>query len=58
MADDQRIYSDEEFALILRKAVELPSRAEAPVTSSGMSKRSAKHSLKGRRRNAPRGVPV
>ena len=35
MADDQRIYSDEEFALILRKAAELASRAESPAASSG-----------------------
>ena len=34
MADDQRVYSDEEFALILRKAAELASRAESPATSS------------------------
>ena len=34
MADDQRVYSDEEFALILRKAAELASRAEAPADSS------------------------
>ncbi len=29
-ADDQRIYSDEEFALILRKAAEVSSRADQP----------------------------
>ncbi len=34
MADDQRVYSDEEFALILRKAAELASRAESPAASS------------------------
>src|SRR4051812_41974515 len=34
MSDDPRIYSDEEFALILRKAAELASRAEAPASSS------------------------
>ena len=34
MSDDQRIYSDEEFALILRKAAELTSRAESPAHSS------------------------
>ena len=34
MADDQRVYSDEEFALILRKAAELASRAESPGGSS------------------------
>ena len=34
MPDDQRVYSDEEFALILRKAAELASRAEAPASSS------------------------
>ena len=28
MSDDQRVYSDEEFALILRRATELASRAE------------------------------
>jgi len=34
MADDQRVYSDEEFGLILRKAAELASRAESSTTSS------------------------
>ena len=34
MADDQRVYSDEEFALILRKAAELASRTEMPAASS------------------------
>jgi hypothetical protein len=34
MADDQRVYSDEEFALILRQAAELASRAEGPGPSS------------------------
>jgi hypothetical protein len=34
MADDQRVYSDDEFALILRKAAELASRVESPVASS------------------------
>ena len=34
MADDQRVYSDEEFALILRKAAELASRAESHDASS------------------------
>ena len=34
MADDQLIYIDEEFALILRQASELASRAEPPGTSS------------------------
>lgn len=34
MPDDQRVYSDEEFALILRKAAELASRAEPPSPSS------------------------
>jgi hypothetical protein len=34
MSDDQRIYSDEEFALILRKAAELTSRAESSAHSS------------------------
>ena len=34
MAGDQRVYSDEEFALVLRKAAELASRAEAPAASS------------------------
>jgi hypothetical protein len=34
MSGDQRVYSDEEFALILRKAAELASRAEAPAASS------------------------
>jgi hypothetical protein len=31
---DQRVYSDEEFALILRKAAELASRAESPAASA------------------------
>ena len=35
MSDDQRIYSDEEFALILRKASELASRAEGAASASG-----------------------
>ena len=35
MADDQRVYSDEEFALILRKAAEMASRVESPAASSG-----------------------
>jgi hypothetical protein len=34
MSDDQRVYSDEEFAIILRKATELASRAEVPASSS------------------------
>ena len=34
MADDRRVYSDEEFALILRKAAELASRADSPAASS------------------------
>ena len=34
MADEQRVYSEEEFALILRKAAELASRAEARADSS------------------------
>ncbi len=34
MADDRRVYSDEEFALILRQAAELASRAEPPGPSS------------------------
>lgn len=34
MADDRRVYSDEEFALILRKAAELASRVESPAASS------------------------
>jgi hypothetical protein len=34
MADDQRVYSDEEFALILRTAAELASRADQPGFSS------------------------
>jgi hypothetical protein len=33
MADDRRVYSDEEFALILRKAAELASRPESPGAS-------------------------
>ena len=35
MADDRRVYSDEEFALVLRKAAELASRAESSAASSG-----------------------
>jgi hypothetical protein len=35
MSDDQRAYSDEEFALILRKATELASRSDGPASSSG-----------------------
>jgi len=34
MSDDQRVYSDEEFALILRKATELASQAEPTAHSS------------------------
>ena len=34
MSDDERVYSDEEFALILRKATELASRAEPRTHSS------------------------
>jgi hypothetical protein len=34
MPDDQRVYSDEEFALILRDAAELASRGETSGTSS------------------------
>ena len=34
MSDDQRVYSDEEFALILRKATELASRSDGPASSS------------------------
>ena len=34
MADDRRVYSDEEFTLILRQAAELASRAERPGPSS------------------------
>jgi hypothetical protein len=34
MADDQRVYSDEEFALILRKAGELASQTESPGSPS------------------------
>jgi len=34
MSDDQRIYSDEEFALILRTATELANRAEPGATSA------------------------
>jgi hypothetical protein len=33
MSDDQRVYSDEEFALILRKATELASRSDGPALS-------------------------
>lgn len=34
MADGQRVYSDEEFALILRKAAELARKTELPAGSS------------------------
>lgn len=34
MSDDQRVYSDQEFALILRQVAELGSRAEPPGASS------------------------
>ncbi len=34
MADEERVYSDEEFSLILRQAAELASRAERPGPSS------------------------
>jgi hypothetical protein len=34
MSDDQRVYSDEEFALILRTATELANRAEPTAASS------------------------
>jgi hypothetical protein len=38
VADDQRVYSDEEFALILRKATELASRVDSPgASSSGLT---------------------
>jgi hypothetical protein len=38
MADDQRVYSDEEFAVILRTAAELSGRVEQPgVASSGLT---------------------
>ena len=35
MADDRRVYSDEEFAIILRTAAELSGRVEQPGVSSG-----------------------
>ncbi|HEX6049087.1 MAG TPA: hypothetical protein VFZ21_07460 [Gemmatimonadaceae bacterium] len=35
--DDQRVYSDEEFAVILRKAAELANRPEAPAASAGLT---------------------
>ena len=34
MSDDRRVYSDEEFALVLRKAAELASKAESSAASS------------------------
>ena len=34
MSDDRQVYSDEEFALILRKATELASPSEGPASSS------------------------
>lgn len=34
MSDGQRVYSDEEFAIVLRKAAELAGRAESPGPSS------------------------
>jgi hypothetical protein len=35
MSDDRRVYSDEEFALILRKTAELAGHAESSAPSSG-----------------------
>jgi hypothetical protein len=35
MTDDRRVYSDEEFAVILRKAAELANKAESSAASSG-----------------------
>lgn len=35
MSDDQRMFSDEEFALVLRKAAELGNRPETPAPLSG-----------------------
>ncbi len=38
MTDDQRVYSDEEFALILRQASEMASRSQGPgPTSTGLT---------------------
>ncbi|MBL0937703.1 MAG: hypothetical protein IBJ03_02350 [Gemmatimonadaceae bacterium] len=38
MSDDQRVYSDEEFAVILRKASELASQGEgAPAAADGLT---------------------
>jgi hypothetical protein len=37
MADDGRVYSDEEFAVILRNAVELASKAESAESSAASS---------------------
>ena len=38
MADDGRVYTDEEFAIVLRTAAELANRAERPgVSSSGLT---------------------
>jgi hypothetical protein len=34
MSNDQRVCSDEEFALILRRAAELASRGESPAALS------------------------
>jgi hypothetical protein len=34
MPDDHRVYSDDEFALILRKATELASQSEGPASSA------------------------
>lgn len=34
MTDDHRVYSDEEFALVVRKAAELASRTESPAAAS------------------------
>ena len=43
MADDERVYSDEEFAVILQHAAELASRAEPTVQSaSGLTLREIK----------------
>lgn len=37
MSDDQRVYSDEQFALILRKASELAGQGEQATTSDGLT---------------------
>ncbi len=37
MPDDQQVYSDEEFALILRKAAELANQEPTGSSSTGLT---------------------